>query len=205
MSEEKTELKADTAAGQDTPVTLTPEAAEAAATEKAKEPTAQDKLNVLLERQKGFHLTMREEMQMRRLKKEIKAGTRSRGSQREMINKYFIEPQKKKQEKLMKQVRVVKDQIGRKDFQMLRDLFTVQTPEQKDEAGKVIQPTSSYVNYEGLIAEAKNVIVMQREMRMVAGKRSRKSGRSSDRKSHKLAYAFLMDRNQEASKELAKT
>lgn len=208
MSEDQvtTEVKADTVAGQDATVTMTPEAAAEAAkaAEKAKEPTAQDKLNVLLARSKEYYLTTREELEMRRLKKQIKMGSRARAKQRTMVEKYFLEPQKKKNAKLMKQVEVAKSQIGRKNFQMLRDLFTVPVNEQKDETGKIIQPASSYVNYEGLIAESKNVIVIQREERINSGKRKRSTGRSSDRKAHKGALSFLLNRNQEAAKETAK-
>lgn len=196
MSEDvKTEIKADTAAGVDTPVTLTPEAA--AAAEKAKEPTAQDKLNVLLDRQKGFHLTMKEQMEMKRLRKTIKAQSRMRKAQRGMFEEYFLKPQKKSQAKMMKQVRVVREQIGRQDFKMLRDIFTQNTPEQKDEAGNVLQPASSQVNYQALLAESKHVIVMQREHRIQAGLRKRTTGRSSDRKSHKGTLNFLLARNAE--------
>lgn len=198
MSEDtQTEIKADTAAGVDTPVTLAPEAAAAAAAEKAKEPTAQDKLNVLLARQKEFHLSMKEELEISRLRKTIKAQTRSRKAQRSMFEEYFLKPQKKSHQKMMKQVRVVRDQIGRQDFRMLRDIFTQVTPEQKDEVGNVLQPASAQVNYPALLAEAKNVMVMQREHRIKAGLRKRTTGRSSDRATHKSTLDFLLKRNAE--------
>lgn len=208
MTDENTQetLKAETVAGNDTKVEMAPEAKAAAEAEKAKEPTLQDKLNVLLKKKKeNKSLSLKEEMQATRLAKQIKAQTRQRKAQRTMFEEYFLKPQKKQERKLMNEVRRMRDEIGRKDFQMLRDIFTVTVPEKKDEHGKVLEAETKQVNWYGLILEARNVIVVQREQRIKAGLRKRTTGRSSDRKSHKAAIGFLLKRNAEETLKAAQT
>lgn len=178
---------------------LTEQAAPAteAPAEKPKEPTIMEQLAKLKELRKEGPLSLSQELLATRLQKKITAQTRNQKTQRKMFETYFLEPQKKRHEKLMKRVDIVREQIGKADFKMLRDIFTVNTPEQKDDTGKVVQAASSQVNYEGLLKEALNVIAMQREGRMEAGLRKRSTGRSSDRRAHRTLIKFLHDRSEE--------
>jgi len=189
MSEGNTTEELANAIKEETPATTE--------AEKPKEPTIMEKLAALKELRKKGPLSLSQELQASRLQKKITAQERQKKAQRKMFETYFLEPQKKRHEKLMKRVGVVREQIGRADFKMLRDIFTVNTPEQKDETGKVIQAASSRVNYEGLLLEAANVIAMQREGRIEAGLRKRTTGRSSDRKAHRSLIKFLHDRTAE--------
>lgn len=91
--------------------------------------------------------------------------------------------------------------IGRKDFALLKDICTVNTPEQKNDKGEVVQEASKYVNKGALMREARNLIVLQREERIKKGLRKRSTGRSSKRASHSSMVKHLTQRNIEAAKE----
>lgn len=95
----------------------------------------------------------------------------------------------------------LKHTIGSKDFNMLRDICTVTTPEQKNEAGEVTQKETKQVNKAALLKEARNLVVLKREERIKNKQRKKTSGRASKRKSHKNSVKFLTERNKEASKE----
>jgi len=168
--------------------------------ETPKEPTPQEKVKALLEQRKEEGLSLSEELQLSRLQKKLKKAKRNQNAQREMFEKLFLGAQKKRVAKMMKQVRVARELIGREDYKMLRDIFTVKTEEKKDEKGNVLSPARTDVNYYGLLLESKNVIAMQREQRIKAGKRKRSTGRSSDRRAHKSLLNFLLNRNAEEAK-----
>lgn len=144
-------------------------------------------------------LSLREALQLNKLEKTAKKIKRNMKAQQEFLTKFYITPREKQQVRLEKKVKVVKSWLHPDDFKMLENIFTVNVPEKKDEKGEVTEKAYSYVNYEGLLLEARNVLVVQREERMKSGKRSRSSGRSSDRKTHKASLKMLLKRNAEES------
>jgi hypothetical protein len=99
------------------------------------------------------------------------------------------------------QLEVLRAQIGTKNYKLLKTLATTVTPAVLDEQGNVTTPESKTINYEMLLKEGQNLIVMLREERMREGKRSRKTGSSSSRVLHNSRYRFLSARNLAASSE----
>lgn len=166
-------------------------------TPKAEKLTAVGELTLLLQKQKQDGLNLREQLRRDRLKKQIVHGQRQRKHQNNMFRKMYIAPQRKQLNALMNRVGVIRSSISKQDFQLLRELFTVQVPEQKNESGEVTQAAASYVNWYGLLQEGKNVIVVQREERIKAGLRKRTTGRRSDRASHRSAIDLILKRNAE--------
>lgn len=102
--------------------------------------------------------------------------------------------------KLLAESKRMKDLIGRGDYNALKDICTVHTPEQKDDNGQVTAKASSFVNHKALIQEAKLVLVLQREERIKAGLRKRSTGRSSDRQIHRSTMNFINMRNDDTLK-----
>ena len=165
--------------------------------QKTQEPTAQEQLDALLAKGKEFGFNLSETLKVSRLKKQIRNQTRSRLKRQQGFQEFFLKPQQKRQKQLMQQVKIVFDTIGKQDFKMLKDVFTVTTPEQKDDNGMVIQPEKKQINWQGLLLEAKNVITIQREQRMKNGTRQRTTGNSNARRAHKAALKFLLNRDAE--------
>lgn len=85
--------------------------------------------------------------------------------------------------------------LGKEDYTNLRDICTVHTPEQKNEAGEVTAKATSFVNHRALVTEAKLVLALKREERIVSGKRKRTTGRGSDRAAHIATVKFIDNRN----------
>jgi hypothetical protein len=124
----------------------------------------------------------------------------------QQMYKNFEERREKDRLKLLKESKRMKDLIGREDYNALKDICTVHTPEQKDEKGEVTTKASSFVNHKALIEEAKLVLVLQREERIKAGLRKRSTGRSSDRQAHRSTMNFIHMRNDDTlKKETLKT
>ena len=117
----------------------------------------------------------------------------------EMYQKWG-ERREKDRLKLLAESKRMKDLIGRADYNALKDICTVHTPEQKNEAGEVTTKASSFVNHKALIEEAKLVLVLQREERIKSGLRKRTTGRSSDRQDHRSMVNFINMRNQDTLK-----
>lgn len=119
--------------------------------------------------------------------------------------KAYIQRIMKQHQRVNKRIRIeleaLEKTIGKKDFALLKDICTVNTPEQKNEKGEVVQEASKYVNKQALMREAKNLIVLQREERIKKGLRKRSTGRGSKRRNHASMVAFLTQRNIEAAKE----
>src|SRR5271166_4435800 len=84
---------------------------------------------------------------------------------------------------------------GRKITKNLRDICTIHTPEQKNEAGEVTAKATSFVNHRALVLEARLVLALKREGRIVGGQRKRSSGRGSDRTMHNATVKFIDNRN----------
>jgi hypothetical protein len=106
--------------------------------------------------------------------------------------------QLKKQGALTRQLGVLRKAVGDSNFEAIKAIATTFYPEKKDDKGNVTQEAYNSVNYKALMAEARHLIVMQREKRIREGTRRRSSGRSSDRKAHSLTYRYLIDRGNKA-------
>jgi hypothetical protein len=102
---------------------------------------------------------------------------------------------------IQRQLDLIEQQVGKADFNMLKDICTNITPAKLNEAGEIETPEKKEVNKAALIREGLNLIVLKREERIKAGLRKRSTGRSSDRKAHRSAVTFLNNRNEEAKKE----
>lgn len=118
----------------------------------------------------------------------------------QQMYKNFEERREKDRLKLIKESKRMKDLIGREDYNALKDICTVHTPEQKYENGQVTAKATSFVNHKALIEEAKLVLVLQREERIKAGLRKRSTGRSSDRQMHRSTMNFIHMRNDDTLK-----
>jgi len=166
----------------------------------SKTATPAERLNELKALQKEGVLSTKQSLEMRKLNKVSSSAKKQQKSFQKMV-KSWQENQSKQNRRLMQSVKEVFDIIGKKNFKMLKDLYTVNVEEKKDDQGNVTQKASSYVNYVGLLQEAKHVIIVEREARIKAGKRKRTTGKSSKRSAHQLALRFLENRNIEAKKE----
>jgi len=113
------------------------------------------------------------------------------------IMKMIQDNQRKNQVKMKEEIERMKISVGKENFNALKAICTIQIPEKKDEQGNVIQAAANQVNFQALEKEVKNLLVLQREKRILEGKRKRSTGRSSDRKAHKARYKFLLNRNKE--------
>lgn len=144
--------------------------------------------------------------------RQIKAATK----QQKKIGKYIRSMRKnqyKANGKISKELTALKAVIGYDDFEAIVAVATSFHPEKKDDTGKVTQEAYNQTNWQAVIAEAKNLLVLRREKRMKAnsdglsgtkdenGKlvktRKRTSGRSSHRKAHRAKYAFIVKRGKE--------
>lgn len=112
----------------------------------------------------------------------------------------YEERRAKAEKKLKEESLRMKDLIGRTDYNVLKDICTIHTPEQKDEKGEVTAEASSFVNHKALIEEAKLLLVLKREERIKLGTRKRSTGRSSDRKAHGGLVNFINQRNDDTLK-----
>lgn len=124
--------------------------------------------------------------------------------QQEHFAKMFADYQAKQRRsylKVLSRVRVLKEEMGADDFNVLKDICTVRTPEVKNEAGEVTQEAKSQVNYQALLAEGRLVIALNRESRIKAGLRKRSSGNTSTRRNHSIIIKFIEARNKVASSE----
>lgn len=179
--------------------------AEAMATEVEKkaeevkpEPTTEEKIQAILTKRKTAPLSLKDSTELRILKKQLRAVQVQRGYFQKVIGQWRKNDEKARN-RLVRQIRAASKTLGKQNFAMLKDLYTQTTPEQKNEAGEITQAASSNVNYQGLLAEAKHAIVLERESRIKSGKRKKTTGRSSKRRNHKDTFNFLTKRNAEES------
>lgn len=114
---------------------------------------------------------------------------------------FYMQREADRRRRLDTQLEVLRAQIGTKNFKLLKTLATTLVEATKDENGNVTAPESRTINYEMLLKEGKNLIVMLREERMRDGKRSRKTGGSRNRARHNAAFRFLSARNLAAASE----
>jgi hypothetical protein len=114
---------------------------------------------------------------------------------------FYMQKESNRRRKLKTQLEVLRGQIGTKNFKLLKTLATTVSEATKDENGNITSPESRSINYEMLLKEGKNLIVMLREERMREGKRSRKTGTSRNRGRHNSSFRFLSARNLAASSE----
>lgn len=201
---ESNNIPASSASGADMnveKVTITADSA----IEPAAPPTPKELLQKLKDDRKfQSGLTVSQQLEMRRLSKKLNGQSRQGAQFRAMFEQYN-KRQTDHARRMMTRVRVLADTIGRHNMRMLKDLFTVNVPEQKDAEGAVTQAAHTYINFDGLLVEGRNVIVMEREARMAAGQRKRTTGRHSRRTMHNSAYNYLMKRNEtEAAKQVAR-
>ena len=117
---------------------------------------------------------------------------------------FYMQKEVDRRRKLDTQLEVLRAQIGTKNFKLLKTLATTVVEATKDENGNVTSPESRSINYEMLLQEGRNLIVMLREERMRDGKRSRKTGGSRHRARHNSAFRFLSARNLAAAAEEVK-
>lgn len=192
-SEMKAIIQAETAGGADATVTA-PEGTELP----AELSLVQQRSNLLAKRGRNHPLTTSQELQLRRLNKQILAQEKERVYFSKMMEEYGSK-RKKLLEKFFRQVTVVQNQLGKKNYKMLKDLFTVQIPELKDAEGNITREAATQVNWQGLMAEARNVTVMERQSRIDSGKRKKTTGRGSDRAAHSSHLKFLLNRNAQES------
>jgi len=158
-----------------------------------------DQLAALVEKRKTVGVTTLEEIRISQLKKQAKAMKRARNRHQKAMETLYIAPHRRRVNKLMFQVRAIKQALDPKDFAMLKDIFKVVTqPEVKDENGVVSQKEQSFVNWQGLVPEGRNVIAVQRQERIKAGVRKRSTGRSSDRSAHSSSMSHVYRRNEKA-------
>lgn len=155
-----------------------------------------EKLDNLLKLQKEEGLSVKQETEKRKLQKGLKMFKRQRNQFQKMLNKWRSQDSKR-QGTLLNATAAARREIGEKNFAMLKDLYTINVPEQKDETGNVTQQAQTVVNYPGLVRESKHVVAMERESRILAGKRSRRSGSSNTRRVHKSTMDFLLKRTAE--------
>ena len=87
--------------------------------------------------------------------------------------------------------------LNPEDLKMLKQICTVNVPEQKNDKGEVTQKAYSYINKNALIGESRNAIALAREARILMGKRKRSTGRHSKRKAHRAALNLLAKRLEE--------
>lgn len=131
--------------------------------------------------------------------------------QRRYLGKVIVtmrHERQKKQNRVNRQLKELEKQIGTDDFEAIKVMVTTFHPEQKDEKGNVVQQAHNAVNHKALLTEAKNFLILRRERRMknienpdgtvTARTRKRTSGRSSDRKAHKIAYNHIIERGKKA-------
>lgn len=117
---------------------------------------------------------------------------------------FYMQREADRKRKLNTQLEVLRAQIGTKNFKLLKTLATTVVEATKDENGNITSPESRSINYEMLLQEGRNLIVMLREERMRDGKRSRKTGGSRNRTRHNAAFRFLSARNLAAAAEEVK-
>lgn len=108
--------------------------------------------------------------------------------------------QAKQKHKFNVAANAVMQQLGYEEFDALVAICTVKQPETKDDKGNVTKKASEFVNWKALFAEAKNMVVLRREQRILRGERKRSTGRSSDRKRHKTSLKFIKERGDAAIK-----
>lgn len=108
---------------------------------------------------------------------------------------------RRKNNMLKAQLKSIRDALGKESYAALKDIATVRIPEKKNEAGEVTQQASERINYRALLIEGRNLISVLRAERTKLGKRSAKSGRSSDRSRHNSLVRYLLKRNEEAKAE----
>jgi len=131
--------------------------------------------------------------------------------QQKKLMKYIMKMRKnqyKANGKVSKELNALKKIIGVEDYEAIVAVATTFHHEEKDKDGKVTKEAYNQTNWQAVIVEAKNLLVLRREKRMkgetlpdgtvVSPKRKRTTGRSSDRKAHKAKYAFIVKRGQEA-------
>jgi hypothetical protein len=102
--------------------------------------------------------------------------------------------QERRQRKLMTEISKLKSALGKDDFEALKSICTIHQKEVIGPDGSVMQKASSTVNYQALLVEGRQALAINREQRILAGKRKRSTGRSSDRKAHKGLIDFLNKR-----------
>lgn len=131
--------------------------------------------------------------------------------QRERLGKLIVIMRRKQmqdQARLNRSLKELKKKIGTDDFEAIKAMVTTFHPEKKDEKGNVVQQAYNSVNYQALLVESKNFLVLRRERRMrdIVGEdgvttprtRRRTTGRSSDRKAHKSRYLYIIERGKKA-------
>jgi len=161
------------------------------------EPTLEEKIQaILLSRKQNGFLSLKDDTELRLLRKQSKA-VKSQREYFQKVMKQWRRNDENNRNQLLRRVRVVAKILGKENFEMLKDLYTVNTPEQRNDTGEVTAQSSSIVNYKGLLVEAKHAICLEREARIKSGNRSRKSGNSSERRAHKILLNFLTKRNAE--------
>jgi hypothetical protein len=104
--------------------------------------------------------------------------------------------QERSRRKVRNSVAFLKSVLGAEDFNNLKDICSYNIPEQKGPDGSIVQAAKKGVNYRALIVEGNLVIAMNRESRILSGKRKRTTGRASKRKSHRSTVNYANMRSQ---------
>lgn len=160
------------------------------------EPTPEQKLKTLLEKRKTGEFTLKDSIELRRLKKQMAAMSVQAKYFRKLMGQWRRSDDKSRN-RLLNQVKAAARTLGKENFAMLKDLYTQNIPEVRNAEGVVTQEASSQINYQGLLAEARNAIVIERDSRIKSGKRKKTTGRSSKRRLQKNTFNFLTKRNAE--------
>ena len=123
--------------------------------------------------------------------------------QNKKMRKFFSqmkEVQANNKRKFERKIEILKQILGKEDFNALKSICTVKTEEKKDSNGNIIVKAKSEVNYTALLIEGRLAVALNRESRIKAGKRKRTSGSASNRATHSKTVKFINKRNKELTK-----
>ena len=105
---------------------------------------------------------------------------------------------KKSQDALKSKKALILNRIGNDEFEALKTICTIKTPEQKDDKGNIVQQAGEFVNWRAFVIEASNLIVLRRQARITAGTRKKTTGRGSNRTKQRHAVKHILERGQKA-------
>jgi hypothetical protein len=109
--------------------------------------------------------------------------------------KRYMEQQRHKKDKETRLLRRLKEAVGGEHLAALVSKHTTVTPETKDESGNVTQKETKALDIRAVEQGCRDLIVINRENRILSGKRKRSTGRGSDRASHSNRVKYLIEQS----------
>jgi hypothetical protein len=106
----------------------------------------------------------------------------------------YMEYSRRKQVEETKKFKLLKYQVGANIYNNLKKACMVTVPEQKNEAGEVVQKSKTVLDANKFLRELHLAIVVLREARIIEGKRKRTTGRSSNRAYHNSVMSAIKER-----------